>query len=74
MNKIASIIKNIRPDINIETSSLLIDDAILDSLDIIRLISELESEYNISIPADAITPEGLNSIESIQKLINKFID
>ena len=44
----------------------------LDSFDIIVIISELEEKFDIVIDGDQILPENLDSIDAITNLVNKF--
>ncbi|OIO41882.1 acyl carrier protein [Candidatus Pacearchaeota archaeon CG10_big_fil_rev_8_21_14_0_10_35_219] len=46
---------------------------IVDSIGIIELIDFISSEFNITIPDNLLTPENLDSIESIVKLIKKIL-
>ena len=50
----------------------LIDNGILDSLDIVTLITEINDEFDVSIPAEEIIPENFNSANAIMALINKL--
>ena len=50
----------------------LIDDGILDSFDILQIISALNDEYDISIPASEIIPENFNSAESLWEMVQRL--
>lgn len=71
VNKIAIILNSIRPEFDFFASSNFIDDGILDSFDIINLVTELDKEFNISIDGADIIPENFQSLASIQKLLIK---
>lgn len=71
MDKIIEILHNIRPDVEFSETTRIIEDEYLDSLDVIRLVSELEKSFDISISGNEIVPENFNSVSSIQALINK---
>lgn len=43
---------------------------ILDSITIVELVVELETEYNISIPFNEIVEENFETVERIVKYIN----
>ena len=68
MEKIIDILKGIRPDIDTESVSL-VDDGVLDSFDIVTLVSELIDEYDIELSVEDILPENFNSVESMLNLI-----
>lgn len=56
-----------------DTSANLITDAILDSFDVVQIISELEREFSISISALDMLPENFDSVDSIYNLVNKYL-
>ena len=74
MDKLISILKSIRPDVDFEIEDALIDDEILSSFDIIAMVSEINVEYGIEIQVDDLLPENFNSAEAILELIEKMQD
>ncbi len=52
-------------------SKSLVSDGILDSLDIMRLIMELENEFDIEIDPEDVLSENFESVEAIIGLIEK---
>ena len=68
MDKLIAILKDIRPNINIE-STTLVDDGELDSFDIVTLVSEIIDAFNVELNVDDIIPENFNSVEAMFKLI-----
>jgi len=74
MEKIQELLQGIMPHIDFETERNLIDDGILDSLDIVSIISELTSEFDIEIPTEEITPENFNSLQSISTMVDRLME
>ena len=74
MNELIEILENLHPEVDFETCTTLIDDKILDSFDIISVISEINEEFDVVIPAEEIIPENFNSAKLIMALINKIDD
>ncbi len=72
MEKLYEILKNLHPDVDFTTEEDLIGEEILDSLDIVTLITEINSEYDVSIPAEEILPENFCSAEAIYALITRL--
>lgn len=68
--RVLKVLKTINSIGNFENSNNFLVDGLVDSLDIIRLITLLETEFEISINALDIVPENFDSINSIIKLIN----
>ena len=72
MEELLKILEDVRDDIDFANTKDLIDSKILTSFDIIQLISTLDDEYDISIPAAEIVPANFNSAESIYALIQRL--
>ncbi len=71
MEKIYDLLANLRPEYNFRESKDFIADGLLDSFDIIALISALEENYSILIDALDIIPENFCSVEAIGKVVRK---
>lgn len=72
MDKLLKILNELHDDVDFTKETALIDDGILDSLDIVSLITEINDEFDVSIPAEEIIPENFNSAAAIMDLINKL--
>ncbi len=55
---------------NLESEGL-VSDGILDSFDIISLITELEGTFDIEIGPEDVTSENFESVETITALVEK---
>ena len=74
MEKIVAILKELMPGVDVTTCTTLVDDHYLDSLAIVVLISELEDQFDIEIPAVDIVADNFNSAENIQVLVTRLIE
>jgi len=74
MEELLSILNELHPDVDFETQGRLIDDGILDSLDIVNLISEISENFDITITAKDIIPENFNSAKALYDLIQRLED
>ena len=72
MEELLNILKELHEDVDFEIEENLVDDGILDSLDIVTLITEINDTFDISIPAEEIIPENFNSAAAIWALIEKL--
>lgn len=72
MEKLLEILKGIRPDVDFENETALIDDGILDSFDVVSIISELDDEFDVQIRINELDPENFNSAEAIWKLVQEL--
>ena len=55
-------------------AAALIDDGILNSFDILQIISELNDAYDISIPASEIVPANFNSAKALYEMVKRLQD
>ena len=69
MEQLMKILKNMHPAVDFSVEDDLIGNGVLDSLDIVTLITEINSEFDVSIPAEEILPENFNSAEALYALI-----
>lgn len=74
MEKLLDILGQIRSDIDYESEKALVDDGILDSFDIVSIVSELSMEYDIDISIDDMTAENFNSAEAMFEMITRIQD
>lgn len=74
MDKLINILEELKPGIDYKNTSNLIDGRYLDSLTILSLISEIEDEFDVIVPAVEIIPENFNSVNKIYNLIEKLQD
>lgn len=72
MERLLEILSTIRPDVDFINEQNLIEDGVLDSLDIVSIISELMDEYDIAIKVSELSPENFNSLEAISKMIERL--
>ena len=66
------ILRDLHDDVDFETNTALVDDGVLDSLDIVSLISEIAAELDITIPAEEIVPENFNSADALALLLTRL--
>lgn len=71
MEKIYEILQNIRPEFDFRSSTDFIEEGLLDSFDMVSLVSDLEAEYDCIIDALDIMPENFGNVESIMSVIKK---
>ncbi len=72
MEKLLEILKGIRPDVDFENETALIDDGILDSFDVVSIISELDDAFDVQIRITELDPDNFNSAEAIWNLVQQL--
>lgn len=67
--KILRILGEMRPECDFKQSDDFILDGMLDSFDVVNLVSELEETFSISIDGEDIVPENFSNVEAIKSLV-----
>ena len=67
--RVLQILQEVRHDVDFEKETKLIDDGILDSFDIIAVVSELNENFEIEITADELEPENFNTLDAVVELV-----
>ncbi len=72
MKELIQLLKEIRPDVDFENNTALIDQGVLDSLDIMEIVAEITDRFDVSIsPADIVTA-NFNSAAALWAMIEKL--
>ncbi len=71
---IIEILEDIRPDVDFESETSLVDGNVLESFDIVSLVSELSDEFDITIRPKDLVPENFNSVDAMTELVTKLMD
>ena len=74
METLLNILSELHPEVDFETETDLIDNKILDSFDIVTIVAEIDSEFDVQIPAVELTPENFNSAQALFALVEKLMD
>ncbi len=72
MDELIEILKDLHSDVDFETCTTLIDDKILDSFDIVSIVSEVNDRFDVAIPAKELVPENFNSAKALWDLITRL--
>ena len=74
MEALLEILTNLHPEVDFKSCKTLVDDRIIDSFDIVTIISEINDEYDVVIPAEEIIPDNFNSAEALYELVLRLED
>jgi len=70
--RIIEILADIRPDIDFQQETKLFEEGLLDSFDLVSIISELNDEFNIAIRVTELKPENFNSASAMAELVKRL--
>ena len=74
MEQLLELLKGVRADVDFENETALIDDGILDSFDVVAIISEIDDVFGVQIRINELDPENFNSAKAIYELIERLSD
>ncbi len=69
--KIIEILSGLRPEFDFTVAVNFIEEGMLDSFDVINLVTTLDSEFRISIDGTDVLPENFSSVDAIERLLKK---
>lgn len=72
--RIVDILKQLHPQTDVAVCERLVDDGVLDSMDIVTLVSELNAAFDVRIPAAEILPDNFNSVRALADMIRRIDD
>lgn len=68
------LLQELHPEVDFQTQDGLIENRILDSFDLVTLVSEIADEYDVRITAAELIPENFESAASIYRLIQSKLE
>ncbi len=74
LDSVIAMLSDINDEVDFKTENKLVDDRILDSFDILAVISAIDDEFDVSVPAKDIVPENFNSAQDIYEMILRLAD
>lgn len=72
MEELMKILQEVRPDVDFEKETKLIDDSVFDSFDIISIVAEINDIFSINVNAADLLPENFNSASAIWELVKHY--
>lgn len=69
LEELLEILTEAVPGVDFETETALVDDEILESLDIVTIVSEIKEAFDVEISVDDLVLENFNSVQAMLALI-----
>lgn len=69
--KLIGILTELKPEVNFETETELVDKGILDSFDVVMLSGDIMDTFEIELEPEDVVPENFNSVDAMIALIEK---
>ncbi len=70
-NQLLEILQDVCPDVDFKNETALIDDGLIESLDIVAIVTGIMDEFDVEINVDDLLPENFNSMDAIIELIEQ---
>ena len=70
--RLLKILSELRQEVDFTSETALVDDGILDSFDMVELVTEINDEFDVRIGIENLVPENFNSVDSIIELIERL--
>lgn len=72
-NKVIDILKDIRPEFEFDGVENFFDEGMLDSFDLMTLVSTLDAQFGIKIDGAEILPENFANVNAIVALVERTL-
>ena len=70
--EIKALLQELHEDVDFESEEALVDDKVLDSFDLVTLVTELAETFEVEITAGDFVPENFNSLERLTDMIERL--
>lgn len=74
MDKLIKLLEGVKPGVDFKNTTNLIDDGVLDSFDIVTIVSLINDEFDVEFPVNEVIPENFNSVEALYNTIKGLED
>ena len=73
-DRILEILADQRPDVDFENEKQLVSGKILESFDIVSIVSELDDEFDIEITPKDLKAENFDSVDALEELVRRLLE
>ena len=70
--EILEILTDLMPNVDFENATSLADDGIIDSINVVNIVTELAIAFDVQVPFEALVNENFNSVDAIVKLVKSL--
>lgn len=74
MEELMEILKKIKPEVDFETETDLIEDGLLESFEMLQIIARIKDTFCIEVKPSRIVPENFASAEAMWNMINDIME
>ena len=74
LDHMIELLEDVKGNVDYENCTKLVDDRVLDSFDILSIISSINDEFDVSVPAKDIVPDNFNSAQAMLDMVRRLVD
>ncbi|WP_143052247.1 acyl carrier protein [Olsenella sp. KH3B4] len=74
LDHMIELLEDVKGNVDYENCTTLVDDRVLDSFDILSIISSINDELDVSVPAKDIVPDNFNSAQAMLEMVKRLVD
>lgn len=72
MEQLLTILTELCPGVDFAAETALVDDGLIESLDIVSIVTELMDAFDIEITVEDLTPENFNSAQAMWDMVQRL--
>ena len=72
LDEVIEMLEGVREGVDYENSTDLVDARKIDSFDILAIVSAIDDEFDVAVPAKEIIPDNFNSTEAMMEMIQRL--
>ena len=70
--QLLEILQNAHPGVDYESATSLIDGGIIESFDLIMVVTDIKDAFDVEITVEDLQPENFNSVDAMLALIERL--
>ena len=74
LDAVIEMLEDVKEGVDYRNATGLVDNREIDSFDILAIISAIDDEFDLSVPAKDVVPANFNSAQSLCALINRLAE
>ncbi|MBR6229424.1 MAG: acyl carrier protein [Eubacterium sp.] len=72
--EILKLLQELHEDVDFELEDALVDDKVLDSFDLVTLVTELNETFDVEVTAREFIAENFNSLDTLTDMIYNLME
>ena len=72
MEQLLQILNQLHPDVDFMDVDDLYEEGVLDSLDMVRLVTEISQTFDVDVPPEELIPDNFQNVNTIMEMIERL--